>query len=64
MIPITPDCRKKVDLEYLERVCKLSRVAGVDHFSLVSSQGASPSSPMLYPRVKGKCEKVSHTKLY
>ncbi|CAM9823399.1 unnamed protein product [Pylaiella littoralis] len=49
---------KKVDLTYLESVCQLCRVAGVDHFSLVSSQGASASSPLLYPKVKGQCEKV------
>eukprot|EP00903_Cladosiphon_okamuranus_P010209 g9668.t1 len=49
---------KKVDLSYLEGVCQLCRVAGVDHFSLVSSQGASSSSPLLYPRVKGRCEQV------
>lgn len=48
-----------VDLDYLEGVCRLCRVAGVDHFSLVSSQGASPSSPLLYPKVKGQCEKVN-----
>jgi len=47
-----------VDLSYLEGVCQLCRVAGVDHFSLVSSQGASASSPLLYPKVKGQCEKV------
>ncbi|CAM9373987.1 unnamed protein product [Scytosiphon promiscuus] len=49
---------KKVDLSYLEGVCQLCRVAGVDHFSLVSSQGASASSPLLYPKVKGKGEQV------
>ncbi|CAN0453034.1 unnamed protein product, partial [Hapterophycus canaliculatus] len=45
-----------VDLSYLEGVCQLCRVAGVDHFSLVSSQGASASNPLLYPKVKGKGE--------
>ncbi|CAM9919174.1 unnamed protein product, partial [Ectocarpus fasciculatus] len=49
---------KKVDFSYLEGVCQLCRVAGVDHFSLVSSQGASASSPLLYPKVKGQCEQV------
>ncbi|CBJ28509.1 conserved unknown protein [Ectocarpus siliculosus] len=49
---------KKVDFSYLEGVCQLCRVAGVDHFSLVSSQGASASSPLLYPKVKGQCEKL------
>lgn len=51
-------CAPPVDLSYLEGVCQLCRVAGVDHFSLVSSQGASASSPLLYPKVKGQCEKV------
>ncbi|CAB1117572.1 unnamed protein product [Ectocarpus sp. CCAP 1310/34] len=49
---------KKVDFSYLEGVCQLCRVAGVDHFSLVSSQGASASSPLLYPKVKGQCEQL------
>lgn len=49
---------RKVDLEYLEGACQLCRVAGFDHFSLVSSQGASLSSPLLYPRVKAQCEQV------
>lgn len=50
---------KTVDLGYLESVCKLCRVAGVDHFSLVSSQGASTQSPLLYSKTKGKGEKVT-----
>lgn len=53
-----------VDLSYLEGVCQLCRVAGVDHFSLVSSQGASSSSPLLYPRVKGRCEQVRTKHMY
>lgn len=47
-----------VDLDYLVAVCKLCRVAGVDHFSVVSSQGASTNSPLLYPKTKGRGEKV------
>jgi oxidoreductase len=46
----------KVDHDYVLEVAQLARAAGVRHFSIVSSQGASASSFFLYMSVKGKVE--------
>lgn len=58
LCPVSLVFHLKVDLEYLTNVCMLCRVAGVDHFSLISSQGASATSPLLYSKTKGQGEKV------
>ncbi|CAM9377487.1 unnamed protein product, partial [Phaeothamnion confervicola] len=49
---------KRIDLGYLEGATKICKEAGVSHFSLVSSVGASASSFFLYPQVKGMGEEA------
>jgi oxidoreductase len=44
----------KIDYGYLEQIAPICKEAGIHHFSLVSSQGASASSPFLYMQTKGK----------
>jgi oxidoreductase len=46
----------KVDHDYVLEAAQLARDAGVRHFSIVTSQGASASSLFLYMSVKGKVE--------
>ena len=47
---------RRVDLDYVVAFARLVKRAGARRFLLVSSLGASPSSPFLYPRTKGECE--------
>jgi uncharacterized protein YbjT (DUF2867 family) len=47
---------RRVDLDYVVAFARLAKRAGALRFMLVSSLGASPSSPFLYPRTKGECE--------
>jgi uncharacterized protein YbjT (DUF2867 family) len=47
---------KRVALDYVIAFARRARRAGALRFMLVSSLGASPSSPFLYPRTKGECE--------
>ena len=46
----------KVDLDFVINFAKYCREAGVKTFSVVSSVGASKSSPFFYNRVKGQME--------
>jgi NAD(P)H-binding len=48
-----------IDLGYLQSIAPLCKEAGVQHFSLVSSQGASASSPFLYMKTKGQVSNVA-----
>lgn len=47
---------RRVDLDYVVAFATLAKRAGARRFMLVSSLGASPRSPFLYPRTKGECE--------
>ena len=47
---------RRVDLDYVLAFAQLAKRAGALRFMLVSSLGASPSSPFLSPRTKGECE--------
>jgi uncharacterized protein YbjT (DUF2867 family) len=47
---------RRVDLDYVVAFARRAKGAGALRFMLVSSLGASPSSPFLYPRTKGECE--------
>jgi|KBSSwiStaDraftv2_1062776.scaffolds.fasta_scaffold169232_2 uncharacterized protein YbjT (DUF2867 family) len=47
---------RRVDLDYVVSFARRVKHAGALRFMLVSSLGASPSSPFLYPRTKGECE--------
>jgi uncharacterized protein YbjT (DUF2867 family) len=52
----SPEAFRKVDLEYPLALAKLTLQRGAEHFLVVSSLGADPSSRMLYGRVKGQME--------
>lgn len=47
---------RRVDLDYVVAFARRAKWAGASRFMLVSSLGASPRSPFLYPRTKGECE--------
>jgi uncharacterized protein YbjT (DUF2867 family) len=47
---------RRVDLDYVVAFARLAKRAGAQRFLLVSSVGASASSPFLYPRTKGEAE--------
>lgn len=47
---------RRVDLDYVLAFARLARRAGATRFLLVSSIGASASSPFLYPKTKGEGE--------
>ena len=47
---------RRVDLDYVVAFARRAKRAGALRFMLVSSLGASPGSPFLYPRTKGECE--------
>jgi uncharacterized protein YbjT (DUF2867 family) len=47
---------RRIDLDYVVAFARLAKRSGAQRFLLVSSLGASPSSPFLYPRTKGDCE--------
>lgn len=60
--------RPQVDLTYVAEAAKAAKAAGVCHFSLVTSKGASawvPASsfvglhPLLYLRTKGRAEEAA-----
>ena len=44
----------KVDKDYVYESARILRDLGCNHFHLVSSTGASKSSPFLYTKTKGK----------
>lgn len=46
----------RVDLDYVVAFARRVERAGAQRFMLVSSLGASPGSPFLYPRTKGQSE--------
>merc|ERR550517_842877 len=48
----------KVDYDYVVEASKLLHNSGCPDLHLVSSQGASASSPFLYPSTKGKAEEA------
>ncbi|XP_050409995.1 oxidoreductase HTATIP2 [Patella vulgata] len=48
----------KVDFDYVLSVGQTAKSTGCKHFSLVSSQGASKDSAMLYTRIKGQIEEA------
>jgi uncharacterized protein YbjT (DUF2867 family) len=47
---------RRVDLDYVVAFARAATRAGAARFLLVSSLGASPRSPFLYPRTKGESE--------
>lgn len=47
---------RRVDYDYVLGFARAARVAGVDHFLVVSSVGASPNALTFYSRVKGEME--------
>lgn len=47
---------RRVDFDYVVAFARLAKRSGAFRFMLVSSLGASPKSPFLYPRTKGECE--------
>jgi len=47
---------RRVDLDYVVAFARRAKRAGAQRFMLVSSLGASRTSPFLYPRTKGECE--------
>jgi uncharacterized protein YbjT (DUF2867 family) len=50
------DAFRRVDYDYVVAFARLAKRAGAQRFMLVSSLGASPRSPWLYPRTKGESE--------
>ena len=52
---------RRVDLDYVVAFARLAKRSGAQRFLLVSSLGASPSSPFLYPRTKGESEEAIST---
>jgi uncharacterized protein YbjT (DUF2867 family) len=51
------EAQRKVDHGYQLRAAEAARRNGVDVYVLVSSAGASPSSPIFYSRMKGELER-------
>uniref|UniRef100_UPI003BA242B3 NAD(P)H-binding protein n=1 Tax=Aeromonas jandaei TaxID=650 RepID=UPI003BA242B3 len=49
---------RRVDLDYVIAFAKLARSHGCQRLIVVSSMGASASSPALYPRTKGEMEQA------
>ncbi|MBL0627411.1 NAD(P)H-binding protein [Aeromonas jandaei] len=49
---------RRVDLDYVIAFAKLARRHGCQRLIVVSSMGASASSPALYPRTKGEMEQA------
>lgn len=49
---------RRVDFDYIVGFARLAKRAGAQRFLLVSSVGASASSPVLYTRTKGECEEA------
>jgi uncharacterized protein YbjT (DUF2867 family) len=47
---------RAIDYGYAEKVARLGRAAGVQHFLLVSALGAAATSRVFYNRVKGEVE--------
>ena len=52
------DAFKRVDFDYPLLSAKISKCRGVEHFLIVSAQGASSNSSFFYSRVKGDLERV------
>jgi len=49
---------RKVDYDYVLNTAKLMAEAGVQHYSLLTSQGSDKNSMFLYPRTKGEVEEA------
>lgn len=49
---------KRVDFDYPLLTAKTALTRGVEHFLVISAQGASTKSPFFYSRVKGELEEV------
>lgn len=49
---------KRVDFDYPLLTAKTAMTRGVQHFLIISAQGASTKSPFFYSRVKGELEEV------
>ncbi len=49
---------RKIDFDIPLLAAKAARTRGIDHFLLVSAQGASTASPFFYSRVKGEMEQA------
>ncbi|MGL6624240.1 NAD(P)H-binding protein [Aeromonas jandaei] len=49
---------RRVDLDYVIAFAELARRHGCQRLIVVSSMGASASSPALYPRIKGEMEQA------
>lgn len=52
---------RRVDFDYPLLSAKISKARGVDHFLVVSAQGASQKSAFFYSRVKGELEAILKT---
>lgn len=52
------DAFRRVDFDYVVAFARLAKRSGATRFMLVSSVGASSSSPLLYSRTKGECEEA------
>ncbi|QFU24551.1 oxidoreductase [Shewanella eurypsychrophilus] len=48
--------QRQVDVDYQYRAAKLARTNGVNHYLLVSSSGANPTSKSNYLKMKGELE--------
>ena len=48
----------EIDYEYQYQFAKAARENGVSHYVLVSSAGASPTSLLFYPKMKGQLEEA------
>lgn len=53
----SPEAFRRVDHDFVLQAANDSLAGGARKFLLVSSQGADPASPFLYPRVKGEIER-------
>lgn len=55
------EAQYKIDFTYQYEVAKAAAEAGVKHYVLVSSAGASPKSTIFYSRMKGELEEAIKT---
>jgi uncharacterized protein YbjT (DUF2867 family) len=55
------EAQYKIDFTYQYEVAKAAAEAGVKHYVLVSSAGASPRSSIFYSRMKGELEETVKT---
>jgi len=58
---------RKVDYEYVVEFAKIANIAGVTHFSVISSPTANPNAKFIYSKIKGEMEedlkKINFSKL-